>query len=99
MLVLAPAYIEAEKFQKALSILENAIDRSQKGEFPPSHVLPLLVIANIRMKRTNEANSLASELISLDPDFSAELYTEALFYEDPKFRKHMVNDLISAGLK
>ena len=99
LIVLAPAYIEAGKSQRALSILENAIDRSQKGEFPPSHVLPLLVIAHIRMKRTNEAKSLASELISLDPNFSAELYTEALFYEDPTFRKRMVNDLISAGLK
>ena len=98
LLVLAPAYIEAEKYQKALSILQNAFERSQKGEFPASHVLPLLVIAYFRIRRTTEAKSFASELISLDPNFSAELYTEALFYEDPKFRSRMVSDLISAGL-
>ena len=99
LLVLAPAYIEAEKYQKALSILENAIDRSQKGEFPPSHVLPLLVITYIRLTRKERAKSYASELINLDPNFSAELYTEALFYKDPNFRERMVNDLIVAGLK
>lgn len=99
LIVLAPAYIEAEKYQKALSILKNALDRSQKGEFPLSHVLPHLVIAYMRMKRKTEAKSFASELLNLDPNFSAELYTEALFYEDPNFRKRMVNDLISAGLK
>jgi adenylate cyclase len=99
LLVLAPAYIEAEKYQKALSILENAIDRSQKGEFPPSHVLPLLVITYIRLTRIERAKSYASELLNLDHNFSAELYTEALFYKNPNFRERMVNDLIVAGLK
>jgi adenylate cyclase len=99
LLVLAPAYIETEKYQKALSILENAFVRSQKGEFPPSHVLPLLVITCIRLKRIEGAESYASELLNLNPNFSAELYTEALFYKNANFRERMVNDLIASGLK
>lgn len=98
LIVLSPAYIEAEEYQKALAILKNAIERSRKGEFPASHVLPQLVIASIRQKNTEAAESFAAELLNLDPGFSAELYTEALFYQDPAFRNRMVNDLIAAGL-
>lgn len=59
----------------------------------------LLVIVNIRLKRKETAKSYVSELLNLNSNFSAELYTEALFYKDPNFRKRMVNDLIAGGLK
>ena len=98
LLVLAPAYIEAGKYETALSMLKTALVRSRNGEFPLSHVLPQFVIVYSRLNRNVNAKSYASQLISLEPGFSAKYYNEALFYKDSKFRNRMIQDLISAGL-
>ncbi len=98
LLVLAPAYIEAGKYETALSMLKTALVRSRNGEFPLSHVLPQFVIVYSRLNRNENAKSYASQLISLEPGFSAKFYNEALFYKDSKYRNRMIQDLISAGL-
>jgi adenylate cyclase len=99
LVVIAPAYIEAERYDRAISILQEALERSHKGEIPSSHVLQHLAVTYIRLGQEDKAKSCADELIKSDPSFTLEANSEQLFYKDPKLTRAYLDDLRKAGLK
>ena len=99
LVVIAPIYIEVEQYDQALSILQEALERSHKGEIPSSHVLQHLAVTYIRLGQEDKAKSCADELIKSDPSFTLEANSEQLFYKDPKLTRAYLDDLRKAGLK
>ena len=97
--VLAPAYIEAGELKHGVSLLNEGLERSRKGEIPASHMLQHLAVAYIRLGQRDRARDCARKLMESEPLFSLSSNSEQLFYKDPKLKEAYLKDMKEAGLR
>lgn len=98
---LGSAYRMTGRYDKALKVYEQLLDRSLKGEFPAlgSHLFLAEVYAELG--QDEKARTHAAEVLRLKPEFSLKWISKLITYEykDPAHLKRRANALRKAGLK
>jgi tetratricopeptide (TPR) repeat protein len=98
---LGAAYRMTGRYEEALTVYKQLLDRSLKGEFPAlgSHLYLAEVYAELG--REEEARTHAAEVLRLKPKFSLKWVSKFVTYEykDPAHLERRVNALRKAGLK
>jgi TolB-like protein len=86
------------RYEEAIAIWKQFLERSLRGEFPPIYAHERLVINYARLDRMEEARTHAAEILKIKPDYTVEFYRKATPYKDQKYLDSLVNLLIKAGL-
>jgi adenylate cyclase len=98
---LGSAYRMTGRYEEALTVYKQFLDRSLKGEFPPyvSHLFLAEVYAELG--QDEKARTHAAEVLRLNPEFSLKWISKLTTYEykDPAHLERRVNALRKAGLK
>jgi adenylate cyclase len=98
--ILGAAYRMTGRYQDALQIYKQLLDRSNKGEFPslPTHLFLAGVYAEL--DRVEEAQTHAAEVLKLKPGFSlAEVSNMSTYgFKDPAHLERRLNALRKAGI-
>ena len=98
---LGSAYRMTGRYDEALTVYKQLLDRSRKGEYPSiaSHLFLAEVYAELG--REEEARTHAAEVLRLKPKFSLKWLSKFITYEykDPAHLQRRVNALRKAGLK
>ena len=98
---LGSAYRMTGRYEEALTVYKQLLDRSLKGEFPAlgSHLYLAEVYAELG--REEEAQTHAAEVLRLNPKFSLKKIRRVptYGYKDPAHLERRLNALRKAGLK
>jgi len=98
---LGAAYRMTGRYEEALTVYKQLLDRSLKGEFPPfvSHLFLAEVYAELG--QDEKARTHAAEVLRLNPKFSLKKIRRVATYgyKDPVHLERRVNALRKAGLK
>jgi len=88
------AYVQAEKYEEALSVGLRATRES-----PKSHACHRLVIlCLVELGRLDEARTAARHLMELAPGFSVSAWARSLAYKDQAFKDRFAGALRAAGI-
>ncbi len=92
--VLAHAYRLIGRYEEAIAIYRDSIDRN------PDHIGPHigLTACYAELDRDEEARAQARELLKLNPKFTLEKYAESLTYKDSAHSERSLGALRKAGL-
>ena len=98
---LGGAYRMTGRYEEALTVYKQLLDRSLKNEFPPyvSHLFLAEVYAELG--QDEKARTHAAEVLRLNPEFSLNIISKLVTYgyKDPANLERRVNALRKAGLK
>ena len=99
---LGAAYRMTGRYEEALTVYKQLLDRSLKGEF--TNFTPHLFLAEIyaELGQDEKARTHAAEVLRLKPKFSLKWLYKPTFhynYKDPAHLERRVNALRKAGLK
>jgi adenylate cyclase len=92
--LLAAAYREAGTLDRSIAVAEHAVRMQPKD----IHSLAVLCSDYVRTGRENDAQTVAGNIIDIDPDFSVDGYLASQPYRDPRAIERLAADLNSAGL-
>jgi adenylate cyclase len=95
---LAGPYEMVGRYEEALEIWEQFLERCLRGEFPPIYAHERLALNYARLDRMEEARAHAAEIIKIKPDYTVEHYRQTTPYKDKKYLDSLVDLLIKAGL-
>jgi adenylate cyclase len=95
---LAGPYEMIGRYDEAIAIWKQFLERSLRGESPPIYAHERLVINYARLDRMEEARAHAAEILKIKPDYTVEFYRKATPYKDQKYLDSLVALLSKAGL-
>jgi adenylate cyclase len=98
LLILAQAYRQAGRYEKAYAIYQKAMDRSHKDEGNPLPLLYGLADVCVQLGREEEARSYAAELLRIEPNFFLEFLHTFYLYKNPAHLERILVNLRKAGL-
>jgi adenylate cyclase len=98
LLSLAGSYEMVGRYEEAIAIWEQFLERALRGEFPPIYIHERLAINYARLNRMEEARTHASEILKIKPDYSVEFYRKTTHYKDKTYLENLVDLLRKAGL-
>lgn len=98
LLSLAGPYEMVGRYEEAIAIWEQFLERALRGEFPPIYIHERLAINYARLDRMEEARTHASEILKIKPDYSVEFYRKTTHYKDKTYLENLVDLLRKAGL-
>ena len=98
---LGSAYRMTGRYEEALTVYKQLLDRSLKGEFPAFGAHLYLAEVYAELGREEEARTHAAEVLRLNPEFSLKKIRRLVTYgyKDPAHLERRVNALRKAGLK
>jgi TolB-like protein/class 3 adenylate cyclase/Flp pilus assembly protein TadD len=71
-MILAPSYDQAGRYEEALEVDKQLLERAKKGGWPLQNAHQSLALCYARLDRMEEAQAHAAELRKIDPNFSVE---------------------------
>jgi adenylate cyclase len=96
--VLAQAYRQMGRYEDALAMYKKALERAQKNKANVATPLIGLVDVCEQLNRREEAQSFASELLRILPNFNLEGYSSIYGYRNPAHTERILVNLRKAGL-
>ena len=96
---LAMSYHMAGRYEEALALYRQILDRVQKENFSPLPVYIGLADVYSEMGRVEEAHTQALEILRIDPSFSLENWSKTEPFRDAKHLEKRLTALRKAGLK
>jgi adenylate cyclase len=98
---LGAAYRMTGRYEEALTVYKQLLDRSLKGEFPAYHAHLFLAEVYVELGQDEKARAHAAEVLRLYPGFSLKKIRRVVTYgyKDPAHLERRVNALRKAGLK
>jgi adenylate cyclase len=96
--VLGQAYNNLERYEEAIPVFKQLLERCRKGECPPDWAQRGLIVSYIGVGREEEARAEAEELLRADPTYSLEKYSKSNFYKDPARLERFLSALRIAGI-
>ena len=91
---LAHVYLMLERYDKALSVSKQLLDRCKRGHCPPWIGHRTLALAYVGLSRVEEARAEVKKLLRINPTNSQENFRKLNPYKDPS---HM-EKILSAGM-
>ena len=97
---LGGGYRMTGRYEDALTVYKQLLDRSQKGEFPAVDAHLYLVELYTEMGREDEARAHAAEIFKIEPGFSLKRIRSinTFDYQDPALLERRLKVLRKAGL-
>jgi len=98
LMVTGLSYRGVGKYDEAVAIFNDLLDRAQKGEFNP--LLPHQYLTPTYAMQGNmpKARFHAAELLKINPNFSLEDYRTTTFFKNPKHLEPILDALRKAGI-
>ncbi|MCK5724350.1 MAG: adenylate/guanylate cyclase domain-containing protein, partial [Gammaproteobacteria bacterium] len=96
--ILGLAYNNLERYEEAIPVLKQLLERCRRGECPPNWAQTGLIVSYIGLGREEEARAEAKELLRVDPTYSLESYRKQSFYKDPARLEWILSALRKAGI-
>jgi TolB-like protein/cytochrome c-type biogenesis protein CcmH/NrfG len=97
-MMLASAYLRLERYEEALPVWEQILERCRRDECPPWIAHAGLIESYIGLGREEEARAEAEELLRVDPTFSLEKPRKTNFAKYPEQLERRLSALRKAGL-
>ena len=95
---LGAPYEMVGRYEEALAIWKQLLERALKGEFPPIYAHERLTIHYANLDRMEEARAHAAEILKIKPDYTVEFYRKTTPYKDKAYLESLVDLLRKAGL-
>jgi adenylate cyclase len=86
------------RHEEANAIWRQLLKRALNGEFPPIYAHERLVINYASLNQIEEAQSHASEILKIKPDYTVEFFRRTTHYKDQAYLESLVDLLRKAGL-
>jgi adenylate cyclase len=99
LMMQAPSYLGAGRYQEAVKASELMLDRSRKGEINPFWAHVFLARAYVGLSQLDKARAEAEEVLKINPNYSLEINKVLAAYRDPMIRERILAELRKAGLK
>jgi adenylate cyclase len=96
---LARSYRMAGRYEEALALYRQVLNRAQKEAFSPLAAYIGLADVYSEMGRVEEAHTQALEILRINPNFSLEKWSKTEPFRDPKHLEKRLTALRKAGLK
>ncbi len=98
---LGSAYRMMGRYDEALTVCKQLLDRSQRGEFPAFVAQMFLAEVYAELGQEEKAQAHAAEVLRLNPKFSLKKIRRVVTYgyKDPVHQERRINALRKAGLK
>jgi len=96
--ILGLAYNSLERYEEAIPVLKQLLERCRRGECPPNWAQAGLIVSYIGLGREEEARAEAKELLRVDFTYSLERYRKQSFYKDPARLEWYLSALRKAGI-
>jgi tetratricopeptide (TPR) repeat protein len=87
------------RYEGSASALEKLLERAKKRGTMQERPYLYLATTYSMMGRNEEAQSLVSKALEINPKMTAELWRKRLQYKDPAYTKRILDALRKAGLK
>jgi adenylate cyclase len=87
-----------ERYQEAIPVLQQLLERCRRGECPPDWAQRGLIVSYMGLGREDEARTEAEDLLRVDPTYSLERYRKSNFFRDPARLEHFLSALRKAGI-
>jgi adenylate cyclase len=95
---LRSAYQTLERYEEAIQVSEQLIERWRRGECPPTWGYVGLILAYMSLGRDEEARAKAEELLRIVPTYSLEGIPKMNPFKDSAYLESVLNALRKAGL-
>ena len=95
---LAGPYEMVGRYEEAIAICKQQLERALSGEYPLILVYQRLVINYARLDQMKEAEAHAAEILKIKPDYTVDFYRKIAFYKDKAYVENHVDLLRKAGL-
>jgi adenylate cyclase len=94
---LRSAYQTLERYEEAIQVSEQLIERWRRGECPPTWGYVGLILAYMSLGRDEEARAKAEELLRIVPTYSLEGIPKMNPFKDSAYLESVLNALRKAG--
>jgi adenylate cyclase len=98
LMAMGLAYRGAGRYDEAIAIFNDLLDRAQKGEFNPLMAHQFLALAFSIQGNLSKARFHAAELLKLNPNYSLEYFRTITFFKNPKHLEPLIDALRKAGI-
>ena len=96
---LGESYIHLGRYEEALPLLMQMLDRGRMGERTPyGFTLANLIWLHTEQAQDDEAKAYAAELLKSFPGYTQEKFAKTRFYKDPAHLKPILSALLRAGI-
>ena len=96
--ILVQNYFFTKRYEEAVELGKQVLERAQKGEYTPVFAHLGLSIAYMKLGKEKEARAHAEEILKTDPNFSVEVASKALQYKNQSDFKQIADALLMAGI-
>ncbi|UCE52286.1 MAG: tetratricopeptide repeat protein [Desulfobacterales bacterium] len=100
-MILAPSYDQAGRYEEALEVDKQLLERAKKGGWPLQNAHQSLAVGYARLDRMEEAQAHAAELRKIDPNFFVERWRRSphlSMIKDQKWLDSIAEMMRKAGL-
>ncbi|MBW1784946.1 MAG: hypothetical protein JRL30_29915, partial [Deltaproteobacteria bacterium] len=98
LLILDDAYRMAGRYEEALAVGKQYLERCQKGGFNPFPAHMGLAATYVGLGRIDEARVHVAELLKIEPGFSLDEARKTILFKDPAHLERALDALRQAGL-
>jgi TolB-like protein/class 3 adenylate cyclase/Flp pilus assembly protein TadD len=96
---LASSYAMLERYEEAIAVRKQVLERALKGETPQLWSHELLAAYYAGLDQMAEARAHVAEILKIDPNYNAETFRKGLrAYKDRAYVDRLVNLIRKAGL-
>ena len=92
------SYRGAGKYDEAVTIFNDLLDRAQKGDYNPMLAHHYLTCTYAMQGNMSKARFHAAEFLKIYPNYSLEYVRSAAFYKNPKHLELILNGLRKLGI-
>ena len=92
------SYRGVGKYDEAVAIFNDLLDRAQKGEYNPLLAHQYLTPTYAMQGNMSKARFHAAELLKINPNYSIDNYRTATFFKNPEHLEAIVDALRKVGI-
>lgn len=92
------SYRGVGKYDEAIAIFNDLLDRAQKGEFNPLIAHQYLTPTYAMQGNMSKARFHAAELLKINPNYSLEYYRSTAYFKNPKHLEPYIDVLRKLGI-
>ena len=98
LMVTGLSYRAVGRYEEAIALFNDLLDRAQKGEYNPLLAHHYLISTYGMQGNMSKARFHAAELLKIYPNYSVEYVRTTAFYKNPKHLELILNALRKAGI-